>query len=614
MGLSDRARALVELRRRSWRVRWALLGALGSAGPSALVRYAVVWVLGIAFPLASPVATGVVIGLVPAAIGGGLGSSAGRRLLGSLVVLAVVFIGQRLIDPLAGIVAKDVGLRIDAAVQERLMVAASLPPGIEHLEDDGVRSSLALGAGPTGRVALSVPQLAARYVGAVGGAAIIARSSLPVAALVVVLFLRERFFWRGKFLLMADAGGKTAMELLRADYFAELVLAPAAAKETRVFGLAAWKAARYSDQWWTAQQPRWDWFNDYVRSFVVGFPLRFIAYAVPYGLLADLAATGRIGLGDFIAGAQATMYVLGLSAIAYEDLTLSGQAHVYPEAQKVEQDLRALPRRSGGATGPLRDELRFDNVSFTYAGRDEPVLRGLDLTLSAGRSTALVGVNGAGKTTIVKLLAGLYTPTEGRILADGVDLATVDADSWRRQLAVVFQDFARYQASAADNIAFGSPDHLRDAAEIERAALDADIADAISTLPASWETMLSRQFPGGAELSGGQWQRVAIARALFAIHQGASVLVLDEPTANLDVRAEADLFERLLALTAGVTTLLISHRFSTVRRADTILVLEDGHVVERGAHDELLALDGRYAHMFRLQANRFGATQVGEVG
>lgn len=611
---AERIRGALERRRRSWQLRLALFGALRSTGPWALVRYAVVWTLGIAFPLATPLATGAVIGLVPAAVGEGLGSIAGRRLTAALAVLAVVFIGQRLTEAVSGIVAKDVALRVDAAVQERLMDAASAPPGIEHLEDDGIRSRLALGAGPTGRVALSVPQLAARYVGAVGGVAIIARSSLLVAALVFVLFLRERFFWRAKFLQMADAGGRTAAEVQRADYYADLLLRPSAAKETRIFGLSNWKARRFSEQWWTAQQPRWAWFDDYVRSFVVGFPLRFIAYAVPYGLLADLAVSGRIGLGAFIAGAQATMHVLGLSAIAYEDLTLAGQAHAYPEAQRIEAELQAIPRRNGIEIGPPTTGVRFERVSFAYPGRETPVLHDLDLALPAGRSTAIVGVNGAGKTTLVKLLAGLYTPTAGRVVVDGRDLASIDPTSWRRQLAVVFQDFARYQATAADNIAFGSPEHLRDLAEIGRAAEHADIERILSALPGSWETMLSREFPGGAELSGGQWQRVAIARALFAVHQGASVLVLDEPTANLDVRAEADLFGRLLEVTDGVTTVLISHRFSTVRRADAIAVVDSGRVIERGTHEELLRLGGSYARMFRLQADRFGATTVGDPG
>jgi ATP-binding cassette subfamily B protein len=236
---------------------------------------------------------------------------------------------------------------------------------------------------------------------------------------------------------------------------------------------------------------------------------------------------------------------------------------------------------------------------------------GLDLVVPAGTSLAIVGANGAGKTTLVKLLARLYEPTAGRILVDGVDVRDLDVTSWRARLAVIFQDFVRYELPAADNVGLGGLPRAGDRRALETAASRAGTLEMIEGLPKGWNTVLARAYTDGCDLSGGEWQRVALARALFAVEAGATVLALDEPTANLDVRAEAELFDRLLDLTSDasragpLTTLLISHRFSTVRRAGRICVLAGGRVVELGTHDELMAVGGRYARMFGLQAARF---------
>jgi ABC-type multidrug transport system fused ATPase/permease subunit len=232
---------------------------------------------------------------------------------------------------------------------------------------------------------------------------------------------------------------------------------------------------------------------------------------------------------------------------------------------------------------------------------------GVTLDLPAGRSIALVGPNGAGKTTLVKLLARLYEPDTGRILVDGTDLAALDPGSWRRQLAVIFQDFERYELPARDNIGFGALSLRDDDRALATAVRRAGATAVVDALPQGLETVLSRRYPGGVDLSGGEWQKVALARALLAVEGGARVLVLDEPTANLDVRAEAELFDHLLEATASCTTVLVSHRFSTVRRADLIYVLDPGgRVVEAGTHEELVDRHGRYAELFALQAARFG--------
>jgi ABC-type multidrug transport system fused ATPase/permease subunit len=261
------------------------------------------------------------------------------------------------------------------------------------------------------------------------------------------------------------------------------------------------------------------------------------------------------------------------------------------------------------------------------------VLSDLDLQIPAGRSLAIVGANGAGKTTLIKLLCGLYEPTGGRIAVDGTDLRDVPPADWQRRVAAIFQDFVQYHLTVRENVGLGAPAlvddpsarslqprpghagqiaHVRQGGKggpaldrLRTAAARAGALDLIESLPRGWDTVLSRRYTGGVDLSGGQWQRIALARALFAVEGGARVLILDEPTAALDVRAEAALYDRFLELTAGLTTILISHRFSTVRRADRICVLEGGRVVEQDTHDRLVAAGGRYAAMFALQAARF---------
>ena len=244
-------------------------------------------------------------------------------------------------------------------------------------------------------------------------------------------------------------------------------------------------------------------------------------------------------------------------------------------------------------------------MSFSYPGSDVEVLRHLELRIPFGRFLAIVGTNGAGKTTLIKLLCRLYEPTDGHVALDESDLRDLDPAAWRQGIAVIFEDFVRYELSAADNVGLGAVERHRDRALLEQSARRAGAEDLIAGLPHGWDTVLSRQYSNGSDISGGEWQRVAIAGALGALEAGSRVLVLDEPTAHLDVRAEAAFFDRFLELTRGVTTILISHRFSTVRRADAICVLHGGRVVDRGTHDELMDRGGHYARMYSIQAERF---------
>jgi ABC-type multidrug transport system fused ATPase/permease subunit len=257
-----------------------------------------------------------------------------------------------------------------------------------------------------------------------------------------------------------------------------------------------------------------------------------------------------------------------------------------------ERTAASLPKR----------EIRFRDVTFGYPG-GAPVLTGFDLTIPAGSSLAIVVQNGAGKTTLAKLLCRLYDPQSGAIEVDGIDIRELALAGWRKRLAAVFQDFIRFELSLRDNVVpSGAPD------DVIRRALEAAGAAGLASL----DSVLARGYADGTDLSGGQWQRVALARALCAVEQGAGVVLLDEPTAQLDVRGEAAIFNRILAATRRCTTILISHRFSTVRHADRICVLEHGRVIELGTHDELMTLGGRYRTMFDLQAQRFVAEE--EVG
>ena len=262
----------------------------------------------------------------------------------------------------------------------------------------------------------------------------------------------------------------------------------------------------------------------------------------------------------------------------------------------------ALPSGSEEPRARPAHEIRFRSVRFAYPGpaSGAPVLDDFDLTIPAGSSLAIVGQNGAGKTTLAKLLCRLYDPQSGSIEVDGIPLRNLELSGWRRRISAVFQDFIRFELSLRENVApDGAPD------ETIRAALTAAGASSLASL----DTVLSRAYEGGTDLSGGQWQRVALARALCAVAMGARLVILDEPTAQLDVRGEAEIFEQILDATRHCTTILISHRFSTVRLADRICVLEGGKVVELGTHEELMAHRGRYRTMFDLQAQRFGEAE-----
>jgi ATP-binding cassette subfamily B protein len=570
---------------------------------------------GAVLPALEVVALGVLVGSLPVTIRDGLHSAAGRHTEVWLGAWAGLMALLQVVPRVRTAVVTTMGWRLDADLRQRAMAAVNKPWGVAHLEDPTVANLISQVSG-IGVAGLTPGTAVGQLIGT--------RYATTLSALASGLLLLGFHWWAALLLFLVLTGfsqvsrssyvqqvstllGKTGA-VRRAQYFRDLALAPAAAKEVRLFGTGAWLAGQVRQAWQDGVAKER---SGQVRTFAMtlGASLAVMAAnGLVYGLLASDAATHVISLGALVIYLRATMALGALGSLGSSDYII---AHGFASIPAILE----LERRSDADTAAVGDgrlaadapahEIRFENVTFTYPGGREPVLKGFDLAIPAGSSMAVVGLNGAGKTTLVKLLARLYDPSEGAVRVDGADLRDIEPADWQRRIAAIFQDFLRWSLPARDNVGFGGVAMVHDQAALDRAASKAGVLDRIEALPNGWDTPLSRHYTGGADLSGGEWQRVALARALFAVEAGARVLILDEPSANLDVRAEAELYDRFLDLTRGLTTLLISHRFSTVRRADRICVIEDGRVAELGSHAELIAKGGRYAEMFTLQSQRF---------
>jgi ATP-binding cassette, subfamily B, bacterial len=569
-------------------------------------------------------------GLLPAAfaiVTGVLVSAVQHRssLAAPLIVVAVVFVLMQVLGPLHTALSGNLGDRTAAWLYDRLTGACVAVPGIGHLEDPELTTDLQVARdfdrGMTGPpLSISMDFIASSLVSMVAGLAQAcvlfgfawwAPLALAGGWLCTHWLLRESAIWR-------DRNTPEVRQAQRdADYAYRLAVDPPAAKELRIFGLPDWVLERFLVSRRRLHQLQYEATRMRERSVLLSLALVLAANALVFWMLGSAALDGRLSLGSLVAYASAAA---GTSMIAFGGLNWALDGAAAPVAAVTRlagtTERPGTMGRSGTvATGRLSADgmparqVTFRDVTFAYPARpDRPVLNRLSLDIPAGSSLAIVGQNGAGKTTLAKLLCRLYDPQSGAIEVDGTDLRDLDLEAWRRRVTVVFQDFVRFELPLRENVAprqtaagDGEGDHELDD------TIGAALAEAGATELAGLDTVLAKGYTGGTDLSGGQWQRVALARALAAVRLGAGLVLLDEPTAQLDVRGESEIFERILAATRSCTTILISHRFNTVRHVDRIAVVDDGAVVELGSHDELMALRGRYWRMFSLQAERFAA-------
>jgi ATP-binding cassette, subfamily B, bacterial len=580
----------------STRKNWTFFSILPRADRALAFAWWIVLVLRGLLPAAFAVAMGVMVSAI----------QHGTALTGPLALVGVVFLLLQVLSPLHQTIGANLGNRTAAWMYDQLTAACIRPPGIGHLEDPSLTSDLTMARdfdlGITGPpIAISMGFIASGLTELVGGlaAAGLLAAYAWWAPLVLVSawaathwLLREGAIWK-------DRNTPEVREAQRhADYAYRLAVNAPPAKELRLFGLSQWVVDRFATQRRKLLDLQWHATRLRQRPVLWSLLVVLAANMFVFVMIAADAAAGRLDLAHavtFVSAAATT------STIAFGGLSwaLDGAAAPAGAVIRLRESMAragALPAGVRPANATPERAIRFRNLTFAYPGTTRPVLDGFDLTIPAGSSLAIVGQNGAGKTTLAKLLCRLYDPQSGAIEIDGIDLREIDIDGWRSRLTAVFQDFIRYELPLRDNVApRGAPD------DVMRSALVAAGAADLTGLG----TVLSKAFAGGTDLSGGQWQRVALARALCAVMQGAGVVILDEPTAQLDVRGEAEIFASLLAATRDVTTILISHRFSTVRHVDRICVLEHGRVIELGSHDELMAASGRYRTMFELQASRF---------
>ena len=580
------------------RQEWKFFGALYQSAPTLALAWWALLILRGLMPVLFAISMGLLIGAV----------ADGDSLTRPLILVGVVFVSFQVLTPVHQAVSSNLGSRCVDWMSTRLMDACVGPPGIAHLERPALINDLTVARdfdlGITGPpLSISMDFIASGLVAMTAGlaAALLLFGFAWWAPIVLIAgwgsthwLLKESAVWK-------DRNTEEVRNAQRhADYAYRLAVDAPASKEIRLFGLADWVVDRFRSRRRRLYELQWEATRLRERSVVASLIIVSVANVLVFWRLAEATLDGDISLAAVVVFLQAA---LGSSAIAFGGLNwaLDGSAAPAAAVVRLEDAMApagALPEGTESAATKPAQVICFEDVTFTYEAGTLPVFDGLNLTIPAGSSLAIVGQNGAGKTTMAKLLCRLYDPdgSGGAITIDGTDLRDIDIDEWRGRVTAVFQDFIRYEQSLRDNVA---PNGASDE-DIIAALTDAGAVDL-----ADLDTILARGYSNGTELSGGEWQRVALARALCGVRQGAGLVLLDEPTAQLDVRGEAEIFNRVLEATRECTTILISHRFSTVRKADQICVLEHGKVIELGSHDELIELNGRYRTMFDLQASRF---------
>ncbi|NUT22964.1 MAG: ABC transporter ATP-binding protein [Hamadaea sp.] len=592
--------------------RLTLLRALRGARPALVVALALVLVAGACVPGFMAIALGWTVSRLQ-------DSESSNVLAASVlpvIVLGLVVLAGHVADAFAKPIEFAVRAQIDGGHRRDILRLTTGSSSVAPLEDAEVQGLIRrAGAEPDYGVttpadgALVQLRWFAGLIGVGVACAVLANYRwwlVPVLLIpaVIGLALRTRQYFAA-----VKALESAMREELHADVWRNAAASAGSGKDVRVFGFADWMIARMQRHIEDGNMPFWSHIGRISGQSWRQFLLVLAGLLPAYTLVSRDAAIDVTTVSvqtSVLVAAWTVFLAIGTGEMVYQMVGAVGVLEAYAS---LKARLTADVAEPAKVTTERADErpplVRFEDVRFGYPGVSRVVLDGLNLEIKPGELLALVGLNGAGKSTLIKLLSGLYEPTGGRITADGVPIDAVGWDAWRSRLSVVFQDFNRYELSAADNVVLGYAHRPADLSAADVAAERAGFGPVLQRLPQGWQTVLSRNRRGGVDLSGGQWQQLVLTRALYAVQSGARLLVLDEPTAHLDVRTEFEVFSRLAEQRGDTSVVLISHRLSTVRQADRIVLLENGAITEMGDHGELMALNGTYARLFRIQGERF---------
>jgi ABC-type multidrug transport system fused ATPase/permease subunit len=598
------------MRRLSDRLR--LFRILRDGGIPTIVMLATVLIIGSAAPAATTAAFAMLVGRFSSAHGAALFSASLPPLILYGLSLIVGHAAMAAVAPLSTVAAN----RIDGMHRTRVSQVATSTQLIDKLERSRAQVLMREAVVDRSRGFNSTPSDGAvtqlRWMAAVIGAA------------TICIVVASYAWWLAFFCLLPAMINRTvrnhqtrdivtywkdaARGEFHADVWRRAAVSPGDGKDVRIFGFGPWMVEQMQDSIREANTPLWTHISVMLRRLWQPF-LVIVAGLLPtYVIVSVSAVDGTTTAAVVVAVLTGGWALFQILQPDFDQYQLNGALATLNSLDELRDLLAEKPPAAPALEAAVptgAPHIRFDRVSFRYPDGHRLVLDDLDLEVAPGELLAIVGLNGAGKSTLIKLMTGLYPPMSGRITVDGADLADLGPARWRPRTAVVFQDFVRYHLSAAENVALGYSWKAVDRRLLEEAAHEAGFDEVLQRLPDGWDTPLARARAGGTDLSGGQWQQLVLARALYAVRCGARLMVLDEPTAHLDVRTEFEVFNKLAGYRRQTSVVLISHRLSTVRQADRIVLLDKGRIAESGTHDELIAHGGRYADLFTIQSERF---------